>query len=116
MNVLMTTDTVGGVFTYALDLCRALTAHDVHVTLATMGAALRNDQHEQLARLPNVALHQSTFKLEWMHDPWSDVARAGDWLLQLERDSRPDVIHLNGYAHGCLPWHAPVLVAGHSCV
>src|SRR4051812_16138143 len=116
MNVLMTADTVGGVWTYALDLCRALAPHDVHVHLATMGAAVRPDQHEQLRRLSNVTLHESTFRLEWMPDPWDDVARAGEWLLDIERDVSPDVIHLNGYAHGFLPWHAPVLIAGHSCV
>jgi glycogen synthase len=25
-------------------------------------------------------------------------------------------VHLNGFVHGALPWSAPVLVAGHSCV
>ena len=29
---------------------------------------------------------------------------------------RPDVIHLNGFAHGALPWSAPVVMVGHSCV
>jgi glycogen(starch) synthase len=116
MNVLMTADTVGGVWTYAVDLCRALLPHDVHVTLATMGEPVRADQRQQVDRLPNVTLRQGTFKLEWMPDPWDDVARAGEWLLGLEREVRPDVVHLNGYAHGALPWHAPVLVAGHSCV
>jgi glycogen synthase len=28
----------------------------------------------------------------------------------------PDLIHLNGYAHGALPWRAPVLMVAHSCV
>ena len=44
------------------------------------------------------------------------MARAGDWLLALEARLRPDIVHLNGYAHGAIPWRAPVLVAGHSCV
>src|SRR5690606_11601693 len=42
--------------------------------------------------------------------------RAGDWLLSLEREVRPDILHLNHYAHGDLPWRAPVLMVGHSCV
>jgi glycosyltransferase involved in cell wall biosynthesis len=29
---------------------------------------------------------------------------------------RPDVVHLNGYAHGRVPFFAPVMVVGHSCV
>ena len=33
----MTTDTVGGVWTYAVELAAALAERDVEVTLATMG-------------------------------------------------------------------------------
>jgi glycosyltransferase involved in cell wall biosynthesis len=116
MNLLMTADGVGGVWTYALELVRALAPHRVRVALATMGAPLRPDQRDEAARLPNLTLFESSFKLEWMDDPWEDVAQAGDWLLGLEAELRPDLVHLNGYAHGALPWAAPALVAGHSCV
>lgn len=112
----MTADTVGGVWTYALELCRALAPHDVEVALATMGAPVSPRQREEACRLPNITIHESRFKLEWMDDPWADVRAASDWLLRIEQEVRPDVVHLNGYAHGALPWRAPVLVAAHSCV
>ncbi len=115
-RILMTTDAVGGVWTYAVDLCRALGAHGVEVVLATMGPPPRPDQRFEVAALDNVALIESSHRLEWMEDPWDDVGRAGAWLLELEDHFRPDVIHLNGYVHGALPWRAPVLVAAHSCV
>jgi glycosyltransferase involved in cell wall biosynthesis len=51
-----------------------------------------------------------------MDEPWDDVARAGDWLLGLERALAPDAVHVNGYAHGALPWRAPSVVVAHSCV
>jgi glycosyltransferase involved in cell wall biosynthesis len=51
-----------------------------------------------------------------MEDPWSDVDRAGEWLLGLEEAVEPDVIHLNGYVHGALSWRRPTLMVGHSCV
>jgi glycosyltransferase involved in cell wall biosynthesis len=51
-----------------------------------------------------------------MDEPWTDVQRAGAWLRCLERTLRPDVVHLNGYAHAHLRWSAPVVVAAHSCV
>jgi glycogen synthase len=114
--ILMTTDTVGGVWNYALELCRGLGGHGVAVVLATMGPAPREDQRAEVARLGHVTLCESTFRLEWMDEPWDDVARAGEWLLGLERRFRPDVVHLNGFAHGALPWSAPALVVGHSCV
>jgi glycosyltransferase involved in cell wall biosynthesis len=51
-----------------------------------------------------------------MPDPWEDLERAGDWLLGLEAEFRPDVVHLNHLVHADLPWQAPVLSVGHSCV
>lgn len=116
MKILMTADAVGGVWTYAIELATVLAAYDVQVALATMGCRPTNDQRRRLFEVPGAALFESDFKLEWMDDPWDDVHEAGKWLLDLERQFEPDVIHLNGYAHGCLPWHAPKLVVAHSCV
>ena len=116
MRLLLTTDTVGGVWTYAMELARALRQHRVEVALATMGTPLRPDQRARAGALDNVRVYESAYRLEWMQDPWGDVRAAGEWLLELEASVRPDVVHLNGYAHGALPWRAPVMVAGHSCV
>lgn len=110
----MTADTVGGVWTYAVELVRALPEVQFH--LATMGAPLNASQWNEAAQIPSLTVHESGYKLEWMPDPWEDVVRAGDWLLELERDLGPDIVHLNGYAHGALPFHAPVITVGHSCV
>ena len=116
MRILMTTDTVGGVWTYALDLAQALAAWSVDITLAAMGAPPSDDQCAQVAALPNVSLQVGAYKLEWMDDPWCDVDAAGQWLLALAGQADVDLVHLNGYAHGALPWGRPVLMVGHSCV
>lgn len=123
MRLLLTADTVGGVWTYAVELARALAPqatlapHDIEIALATMGAPLTPEQRAEIHPLSHVTVFESPFKLEWMEEPWEDVARAGDWLLDVERCVRPDVVHLNGdFAHGALPWRAPALVVGHSCV
>lgn len=115
-RILMTADTVGGVWTYALELTRALAAHEVEVWLATMGAPLSSAQREEISHLANLRVCESSFKLEWMAEPWRDVQLAGEWLLRLADQIAPDVVHLNGYAHGALDWRAPVLMVGHSCV
>jgi glycosyltransferase involved in cell wall biosynthesis len=114
-TVLMTADTIGGVWTYALELAEGLARHGVGVALATMGEPLSAAQRSASA-LENVEVYESRYRLEWMPEPWDDVDRAGEWLLELERELRPDVVHLNGYAHGALPWSAPCLVVAHSCV
>ena len=113
--MLMTADTLGGVWTYALELSRALAPRGVSVTLATMGAPLTEAQWAEARRIPGLTVEQSTWKPEWMDDPWEDVAAAGEWLLELESRVRPDVVHLNGYCHGTLPWKAPTLMVAHSC-
>lgn len=114
MRVLITADTVGGVWTYALDIARAQEECEFH--LATMGALPTPSQAHEAASIPNVTLHAGAFHLEWMPAPWDDLARAGQWLLSLERDIRPDIVHMNSFVHAALPFRAPVMTVGHSCV
>lgn len=115
-RVLMTADTLGGVFAHAVDLARGLALLGVEVGLATLGQRLEPAQRRSLDAIPNLSLFESEYRLEWMDDPWEDVARAGEWLLSLEERFEPDVVHLNGYALGRLPFWAPRLVAAHSSV
>lgn len=115
-RILMTADTVGGVWTYSLALAGALADYRVHVDLATMGPPPSDLQKQQLKKLSNVTLHESSYRLEWMDEPWDDIERAGDWLLGLEKQLSPEIVHLNGYAHGLLPWAAPTCMVAHSCV
>ena len=115
-RVLMTADTLGGVWSYAVELARALDQRGVRVVLATMGAPLTADQRSHLAGLRALTLHESSYKLEWMQRAWDDVGRAGHWLLGLEREYQPDLVHLNQFAFGALPFAAPTLVVAHSCV
>ncbi|MDB5947622.1 MAG: a-glycosyltransferase, Glycosyltransferase Family 4-like protein [Ramlibacter sp.] len=115
-RVLMTTDTVGGVWSYAVELARALDQRGVRVGLATMGALLTPVQRKQLAGIASLTLFESDFRLEWMQQSAQDVARAGRWLLALEREYRPDLVHLNQFSFGALPFVAPTLVVAHSCV
>jgi glycogen(starch) synthase len=115
-SVLMTADTVGGVWHYAVELASALGARGVYVAVATMGAPLTPLQRQQIGRVPTARVYESTYKLEWMPDPWADVTRAGAWLLRLEQEVRPEIVHVNQFAFGALPFVAPALVVAHSCV
>ncbi len=116
LKVLMTADTVGGVWAYSLELAAALSARGVKVFLATMGSAATKEQAGEAQEVKGLEVLQGGFKLEWMEDPWDSVAEAGEWLLGLERSIRPDVVHLNGYCHGALRWSSPVIIVAHSCV
>src|SRR6478735_5032054 len=109
-HVLMTTDTVGGVWSYSGEIAREVVNSQLRVSLASMGAPVSASQRAQVDALPSVQLHESTFRLEWMDEPWADVDAAGEWLLSLESKLRPDIVHLNGFAHGALPYRAPHIV------
>lgn len=115
-RILMTADTVGGVWTYALELIRALVPQGTEVALATMGGPMNEDQRREAENIPNLTVYESEYKLEWMEEPWEDVEKAGQWLLELRDKVQPDMIHLNGLAHGHLDWGKPVLMVIHSCV
>lgn len=114
--VLMTADPIGGVWNYVLELARGLSVYGVEIALATMGQPLSAEQRREVADEGNVTLYESLYRLEWMDDPWRDVEQSGEWLLSLEEELRPDLVHLNGYAHASLPWQSPCLVVAHSCM
>ena len=115
LRVLMTTDCVGGVWTYALQLIEAMDG-SAEFLLATMGRPPSPGQRADAEALANLTLAESEYKLEWQADPWADVDAAGRWLLDLAEDFRPDLVHLNNFCHGDLDWHAPALIVGHSDV
>jgi glycogen(starch) synthase len=115
-RVLMTGDTVGGVWTFALELARGLGAHAIEVVLASMGGMPSEAQWNEAASVPNLRLFASDYRLEWMAEPWRDIEEAAVWLKELEARFAPDVIHLNTFGHGTLPWNAPVVLTAHSCV
>ncbi|WP_230407268.1 glycosyltransferase [Pontibacter cellulosilyticus] len=115
-KILMTADTVGGVWNYSLELVRALAPFKTEVALATMGARLTEEQRRQADEIDNLTVYESEYKLEWMEDAWEDVEKAGKWLLELKDEVQPELVHLNGMVHGALDFGVPTIVVVHSCV
>ena len=115
-RVLMTTDTLGGVWTYSIQLAAELTRLGLVVGLATVGRRPDAEQAAEALAIPGLRLFMSDFRCEWMEDCWQDVARTGAWLLELEERFRPDIVHLSSYCNAAEPFAAPVLVVAHSCV
>ena len=116
MRILMTTDTLSGVWAYTIQLARALEPYNVQIGLATMGRPLSDDQWAELADLSNVRVYESNYRLEWMKHPEGDIRAARLWLMRIAEKFQPDVVHLNEYVYGDLDWGLPVVVTGHSCV
>src|SRR5215813_8755054 len=61
IHLLMTADTLGGVWTYAIELIGALKPFGVDVTLATMGAPLSPAQARTAATLENLDVVEGRF-------------------------------------------------------
>ena len=116
LRALVTTDTVGGGWTFAMELGTTLSGAGCEIELATLGGPVSASQRAQAEAIPRLRIHESHYRLEWMEESWISVVEAGEWLLDLERRHGPDLIHLNGYVHAALPWRAPVIVTAHSCV
>lgn len=115
-HILMTTDTIGGVWTYVMELARGLASRGVQISLAAMGEEPSRRQLEEAGAIEGLELFARPYALEWMQDPWQDLAEAASWLESLAHRYRPQLIHLNTLAHGALDWGVPVLTVGHSCV
>ncbi|MBO4220921.1 glycosyltransferase [Bradyrhizobium neotropicale] len=115
LRILMTSDTVGGVWTYASALAPALAASGAEVHLVTMGPRARVDQRAML-KDDRVHLIETDLALEWQDPEGSDRPIAQRALAELEEEVRPDVVHLNSFREAVFEWHAPVLVVAHSCV
>lgn len=114
--VLMTADPIGGVWTYAIDLAHGLARSGVRTLLATMGRSLTQSQRAEAQAVPGLILETSDYRVEWMSESADDVRRAGDWLLEVQERHRPDLAHINGFAHAALPWPIPRIAVAHSCI
>ena len=105
----MTADAVGGVWTYALDLARALAAHGVDTTLLVNGPPPAEPPAD-------VAVVATDLPLDWLASSPNEVTGAGRRLAEMASDLRADVVQLNSPAYGAdARFVAPVVGVQHSC-
>lgn len=114
-KVLMTTDAVGGVWTYATGLASGLAALGMEVHLVTIGPPPRDEQRTML-RDGRVRLIESSLALEWQDAGGDDLTNARRFLADLEEAIQPDIVHLDSFREATFDWIAPCVVVAHSCV
>lgn len=116
LHVLMTADSVGGVWQYALGLAGGLRAHGVRTTIAVLGPAPSADQ-QAMAKAAGADLVVTGLPLDWTASHQSEVKEAGQSIARLATQIRPDLIHLNAPALAADgQFDVPVVAACHSCV
>jgi glycosyltransferase involved in cell wall biosynthesis len=117
-RLLLTTDAVGGVWTYSLDLARALAAaEDVVVLLAVLGPTPSADQLTEAAAVPGLQLTDTGLPLDWTAEQEGDVRAAGSVLADLAETGAVDLVQLHSPAlAAAVRFPAPVVSVIHSCV
>ena len=116
MHILMTADTVGGVWTYARELVTGLASRGHTVTLVSFGKRATPEQVSWMKGLRNVDYRETEYRLEWMQGSAEDIEKSTIFLIELIRQVHPDVLHLNQFAYGALATDLPKIVVAHSDV
>ena len=116
LRVLMTTDAVGGAWTFSTSLARSLAARHCAVHLVVMGPRPAPHQLDVFRGLYDISVEVTDLALEWLDPGGTDVARARKRLQTIAGRERPDIVHLNGFREALADWNAPTLVTAHSCV
>jgi glycosyltransferase involved in cell wall biosynthesis len=115
-RLMMTADTVGGVWTFAANLARELGAAGFEVLLVTLGPGASAAQQAMVSGFPGVSLLETGLALEWQDPAGTDMARARMVLEQIAERFEPQIVHLNGFREASYGWSAPTVVVAHSCV
>lgn len=115
-SILLTTDTVGGVWTYALDLARALAGAGTRTLLVTMGPRPSPEQRAEVTALDSVTMIESDVPLDWLAPDFATVRAGGRAIARLARDHDVDLVQLHAAALADAEFAVPVVVVAHSCV
>ncbi|MDB5359528.1 MAG: glycosyl transferase family 1 [Rhodospirillales bacterium] len=117
-RLLMTTDAVGGVWTYALDLARGLAAAGTEVTLAVLGPPPDETQARAAAAIAGLRLVPTGLPLDWdMATDAAALADTGATLATAARVLDVDLVHLNSSILAAeAAFSVPVVGGCHSCL
>lgn len=113
MHVLVTTDTLSGVWTYTRELVSGLIARGMRVTLVSFGEIPMPQQTSWMDHLQGLQYHPTAFRLDWMEESERAFADSSHYLTALVHEIRPDLLHLNQLCYGGLPVDVPRVVVAH---
>ena len=113
MHVLMTTDTLSGIWTYTRELVSGLAARGARVTLVSFGEIPLPRQTAWMERLSNVDYCPTAFRLDWMDEGQRDLQEASSYLCSLIREVKPSLFHSNHLCYGSVPVSIPRMLVAH---
>lgn len=116
MHILVTADTLGGVWTYTRELVTGLVLGRDRVTLVSFGDIPTDAQTRWMTNLPNLDYRPTAFKLEWMLDSEADMEASSQYLEAVIAETKPDLLHFSQFYYGALECGLPRVVVAHSDV
>lgn len=121
MRLLITTDTVGGVWRFSLELVKGLLDAGDCVALVSFGNPMSSSQRAECLWIAarwgeRFRYHSAKIPLEWMQTN-ENCFRDGEMVLQeLAREFRAELLHSNQFCYGAARLGIPVAVTAHSDV
>lgn len=116
-RLLMTTDAVGGVWRYSVDLAEGLADHGVRTVLAVLGPSASPAQRAEAEAVPGLRLVNTGLPLDWTAAAPEELARTSERLAGLAALAGVGSVHLHAPALvGAARWPAPVVSVAHSCM
>jgi phosphatidylinositol alpha-mannosyltransferase len=116
-HVLLTTDAVGGIWRYTLDLANGLSALGVRCTIVCLGPVDEVEAELDVAKIEKASLLCEPLPLDWLASDVSDVKSAAQRLADIARARGVDIVHLHSPAYAAFAtFRVPVVVVNHSCV
>jgi glycosyltransferase involved in cell wall biosynthesis len=116
-RVMITSDAVGGVWTYTLELTRYLSERDIDVRISVLGPAPSEAQVEEASAAGAESVDVTGLPLDWTAGSEREIDIAAEQLQARALAWQADLVHLNAPAHaGTKTWRQPIVVTVHSCV
>jgi glycogen(starch) synthase len=121
MRILMTTDTIGGVWTFTRELTTGLLEAGCEIVLVSFGPSPNGQQQrwaDDMQRHWRSHFHFITndAPLEWMQANGSAYTQPARFLLHSIQALQIDVLHCNQFCFGAVPIAQPKVITVHSDV
>src|SRR6266516_761971 len=78
LHLLVTTDTISGIWTYTRELVSGLVSRGTRVTLVSFGEIPLPEQITWMNNLPGLEYRPTAFRLDWMQEGEQDLDDSSD--------------------------------------
>jgi glycogen(starch) synthase len=121
MRILITTDTIGGVWTFTRELTTGLLEAGCTIVLVSFGSLPNNQQQEWVYNIQRSWGNRFHFvinnvPLEWMQANERAYTEPAQSLLRSVEEFKVDVLHCNQFCFGAVPIPQPKVITAHSDV